>query len=140
MRNIKLFFKALWLTLKGEKPPELPHQDLRDWIQAGVPIAQNTLEILNTTNEITVKVDGRNQSATVIVKGIVYHLTQEYPYLLKHLTEHSALTIHATNMNDQYALQRLLESSEMVPNTPLKKHLDELKKYLDQMPSSPKTD
>ncbi|PJF21459.1 MAG: hypothetical protein CUN56_11010, partial [Phototrophicales bacterium] len=73
MRNIKLFFKALWLTLKGEKPPELPHQDLRDWIQAGVPIAQNTLEILNTTNEITVKVDGRNQSATVIVKGIVYH-------------------------------------------------------------------
>lgn len=134
MQNIGLFFKAIWLTLKGERPPQSPHQSLKDWISTGIPLAEAALQSVN--HNFTIKVDGRNQSIQTILKGVVYHLSQEYPYLLQHLTEHSLLAIRASNLNDQYAIKKLMESSEIVPFETLIKNLDSLRNHLFSIPEA----
>ncbi|MCL4250679.1 MAG: hypothetical protein KJ065_21190, partial [Anaerolineae bacterium] len=39
----------------------------------------------------------------------------DYPYLLKHLNQYSLMTIRATNLNDQYLAQRLVELEGVPP-------------------------
>lgn len=136
MQNIGLFFKAIWLTLKGQKPRKSPHQDLKDWIESGIPLAEAALKSVDESLNITIKVDGRNQSIQTILKGVVYHLSKEYPYLLQHLTEHSVLAIHASNLNDRYAVEKLILCSEIVPFESLIKNLDSLRNHLNDIPST----
>jgi hypothetical protein len=79
------------------------------------------------------KIDGREQSLHTIIEAIRYHAAQEYPYLLQHLTEHSLTAIYASNINDQYAVARFLET-ESAKNKELRHALMQLSDHLQAIP------
>ncbi|TVR18420.1 MAG: hypothetical protein EA396_15145 [Anaerolineaceae bacterium] len=121
MQNLKLMWRALILTLRGEKVRR-PYGKLIDWIERGAVLANQAIKQadaagLDTTarRKLTAKIDGREQSLETVLEAIRYHADTEYPYMMEHLAEHTITAIYATNMNDQYALARLLEAHRIQP-------------------------
>ena len=136
LRFIRALSVALKMTLRGETPPPPPFEALRDWIDQGQQLAEAALAAadergldVEKRKAITVIVDGRDHSLETILQAVHYHLTTEYPYLLQHLTRHSVTAIYASNMNDQYAVDRistvaaLNEHAEGGSITALRNHL-----------------
>ena len=141
LENVRLFFKALALTARGESVKR-PLGKLIDWIEATEKLATATLQAADdngfdkkTRESIVLKVDGRNQSMETLLKTVHYHATTEFPYMLQDQAEHTLTAIYAINMNDAYGMQRLAEAEEL-RNPTLKAQIEKLAAHLEAIPSS----
>lgn len=141
MQNIKLMWRALILTLRGEKVRR-PYGKLTDWIERGAVLANEAIKQANADGldaparqKLTAKIDGREQSLETVLEAIRYHADTEYPYMMEHPAEHTITAIYATNMNDQYALARLLEAHRIKPAA-TDRALRALDAHLQAMPPS----
>ena len=142
LRFIRAFFIALKMTLRGESPPPRPLASLHDWIERGQNLAAAALTSADESGlnaeqrkAINVIVDGRPHSLETILQAAHYHLTTEYPYMLEHLTRHSITAIYAINMNDQYALDRISNVSDLADH-PAAASLSVLREHLNAIPPS----
>jgi hypothetical protein len=123
-RYIRAFFTTLRLTIRGETAvPPLKHPQLHDW-------ARHTVEIVDSLTMLADRsgldkaqreqrpflIDKRTMTLETAVQTLRHHAAREYPYLLKHYTPHSPLTIQAINLNDQYLATRLLELEGIPPD------------------------
>lgn len=138
---LKTFWQALMMTLRGEQPVRR-HGKLSDWIATTAQISdqfiqQAEIEKLELST-FSAKVDGRTQTLKTIIYAVNYHAKTEFTYLLKHLTEHSITAIYATNMNDAYAVKRILEDEGLKAGMGAGQYqlLQTLSKHLDAIPPS----
>jgi hypothetical protein len=148
-RYAQAFLGALRLTLRGETPPPAPYPELRAWIEGGLQ-RLNTLtqavEAAGLTADkrqaMTFIADGRRVTMETVLTGLRYHLAEEYPYLLRDITEHSRLAIYSTNVNDTYRLTKLMqtlqESTNQSPQdlTAILESVEELRNHLNTFPES----
>lgn len=144
MRFVRAFFIALKMTLRGEKPPALSYQPLIDWIEQGKKLADDALAAaekgsLMRDDPLTLKIDGREQTIRTVLSAVHYHLSTEYPYMLRHLTQHSITAIYASNLNDQYAVASLREN-ERVSSSPAARAIAALSDHLNAIPPSAEMD
>lgn len=147
MRYVNAFFKALAMTLRGERIPateaERRYPRLLKWLNGARPLLQRAQQAAaalpkDQQQALTVRVDGRDTRLDVILGGVAHHLQTEYPHLLDDLTEHSITGIYALNLNDVYALQQL----ETHPDLPasMKESIKALHEFLAAIPPSNELD
>lgn len=141
VKYIRGLWKTFTLLLRGGKLPEEANIHYRLWTERTAALvtavfsASDKVGISeNKRNDLKVKVDGREISLQTTLKGVAYHAKEEYAYLLKHLTENSLTTIHATNLNDEYALSRFIESGLIYEDSILVM-LRNLHNHLKQVPN-----
>lgn len=140
IKTVRAFFVALVMTLRGQTPPPRRHAALWAWMQQAERLVEAAYQAadkggLDETRRktITVKVDGRTRSMESILGTVRFHLREEYPYVLKRETEHSLTVIHASNLNDHYAVLRLSESAEVVG---VRQALESLAAQLESLPQN----
>ncbi|MCU0499287.1 MAG: hypothetical protein MUF87_18190 [Anaerolineae bacterium] len=135
IRYINAFFKALWLTLRGQNIPRSP---LQGWIEQTIPLtgaviraadAHGWEQTARKTHKL--RIEGRDVSMETILTTVLFHAREEYPYLLKNQDQHSLLAIQSSNVNDVFWLSRLAES---LTSAAIKGPLDALIAHLKAMP------
>jgi len=143
-RYIRAFFKALAMTIRGETPTtpaQRQYPRLFEWIER----AQAALDAVFETTEhaafdetarkaASVDIDGRDTPVETLLRTIQYHLEEEYPYMLRHLTEHSLTGVYASNVNDTY-WARAMSETDAVPG-PVRGAIGELADVLGAIPPS----
>ena len=135
LRLIRAVVVALKMTLRGETPPVSPYQPLLDWIEAGASLAQKAINKTRSQPEVwqmTLEIERRQPSIATILQTIHYHMETEYPYLMQHFTSQSLTAIYATNINDQFAIGKLLQGTP----TKSSKLIQQLAEHLDNIPPS----
>ena len=143
-RFFRIFFQALRMTLRGEKPLTRAERDyprLFEWL-ATLQEKLHALENGLTTHQlgeaqrkiIKVKLEGRTVDMETILSSIRFHVGQEYPYMLKHVTEHSLTGIYAYNMNDTFQVFKLIQANAL-PAEP-QALLQDLLNHLQSIPPS----
>jgi hypothetical protein len=144
MHNLRAFFEALRLTLRGEtiqSPAERKFPVLFKWMKDGQAhltaiekhMAQANLSAA-AAEQITIHVDGRDMSMKTVLEAVRYHLGDEYPYLLENVTDHSLTALYAANLNDQYWVQMLAQSDDLPES--LSQPMTALSDHLSAIPSS----
>ena len=138
-RIIRAFFQAVKMTLRGEQIPLRPHAGLWAWIEEGEQLTNALFALTDRhkldRNNLTKRIEGREMSLETALGGVRYHLSEEYPYLLRHLTAHSVTAIYASNMNDQYFVSSYID---LIENAEVKQALQNLDQHLQNIP--PETD
>lgn len=141
MRYIKAFFTALSLTLQGKsiEIPE-PYPNLQLWLKeaqqlltAAYAAAEAEKLDLATRKAFSLRLDGRNWSMELVLSSLQFHLSKEYPSLLKSRVEHNLTTLYALNLDDQYRVSKLAAAD--LP-APLQTTLQALATHLQNIPSS----
>jgi hypothetical protein len=138
---LKTLWQALIMTIKGERPIRR-YGKLTDWIEGAGYLSDAILqEAKKQQIDLSlhrVKVDGRTQSLDTIIKAVNYHTRTEFDYLLKNPTEHTITAIYATNLNDSYAVQRILEIDNISEQlgADLYQIIKDLARHLEAIPPS----
>ncbi len=138
---LKTLWQAITMTLRGERPIRR-YGKLSDWIEASEDVSGSFIRLAEQQNvdltHFQAKVDGRTQSLQTIIQAVNYHAKTEFPYLLKHLTEHSVTAVYATNMNDAYAVKRILEADKLAEQlgAELTRLLRDISALLEAIPPS----
>lgn len=142
LRYIRAFWKALGMTLRGETPPRPPYAPLRVWIDEAGKLATAAVAAAEqggmdpaARRAFTVRIEGRDMSLHTILETVRHHTGEEYPYLLRHLTNHSITAIYASNMNDQFYVARLADDDRLAGHD-LLAALARLRDHLHQIPST----
>lgn len=142
LRYARAFVLAVKLTLRGESAPPPPYAPLRRWteqVQAQVAAVYRAADQHGldraARQQIVIKADGREMTMQVILDGVAYHASQEYPYLLRDLTEHSVTAIYASNMNDQFYVASL-QNAEALQESPVLAAVASLAEQLRAIPPS----
>lgn len=143
LRYARAFWKALVLTLRGQQIRSAPLQQpqIHVWIRDAVKLvnavraAQDRAGITQEERKAwTLYIDKRDLALDIALQTIRHHLTTEYPYLLKHYTKYSVMTIQASNLNDQYLTTRFAEA-EILPAS-VRERLVALRDHLATIPSA----
>jgi hypothetical protein len=144
IRYIRAFFIALAMTLRGEQPlstGERRYPPLATWLKTAQGHMQQVDAALATANLPTaarkgmaVKVDGRTTNVDALLGAVRHHLNEEYPHLLRDLTEHSLTGIYASNLNDQYWLEEILANTSLPASVTAT--LEALQNHLGAIPPS----
>src|SRR5688572_19741275 len=101
MRYIKAFFTALSLTLQGKSIdiPE-PYPNFQIWLKEGQQLltavyaaAEAEKLDLAARKAFNLRLDGRNWSMELVLSSLQFHLSKEYPSLLKSRVEHNLTTL-----------------------------------------------
>jgi len=120
LRLWRAFWQALRLTLRGQtiSAPPSPHPALSVWAAEGqrlVEACQRLIEAQGWSQDqrqsLTVQVDKRPITMDLILSGLHYHFTAEYPSLILSGDEFSVLTISALNSDDIHRLKTLLRAN-----------------------------
>lgn len=136
MRYVRAFFTALRMTLRGETYTPAPPSPLLAWIDEAARVLNVCLAAADqqgfdqaAREGLTLVIDRRTISAQTILMGVRYHLTREYAYLIRNPTGSHLTAIYASNLNDQYALERLSQHEALPPRlkTPLEQLITTLK-------------
>jgi hypothetical protein len=140
LRYIRAFFRALILTLRGQKPPTVEAEEryasLLAWCKetmarldsANAAIDQNSVE----TKLVVMHIEGRDVSLEHALSVVRYHAAREYPHLIRSGDHQTLTAIHALNLNDRFLITRLSEY-EGLP-TSVKTALDSLGEQLANIP------
>lgn len=131
---------ALRFTLRGEKPPLLKVRDQYPELTAWWTETIRLVEAVEHAAQVssidlaarTVRIDRREVRVGTILQAVRYHAEREYPYLMAHDEQFNALTLQATNLNDRYRVQRIVEESDAA----LKPAAEALGAHLGQMPNN----
>ncbi|MBC8097801.1 MAG: hypothetical protein H7Y11_00015 [Armatimonadetes bacterium] len=121
IRYLRAFIITVQRMLHGAIPtPKYPI--LAGWMQQATLLNDALLRTADQHQyptqarlQLLFKVDGRAISMETVLQALRYHLTEEYPNLLRDETAHSLTAIYASNLNDQYRLTRLAESLAAQP-------------------------
>ncbi|MCC6616915.1 MAG: hypothetical protein IT320_25815 [Anaerolineae bacterium] len=139
-RYTRAFFKAVAMTLRGEKPPAIPYPAVQQWAATTLTlidriVGQADASGLTQPNRqrLTLTIDKREIDIDKALQIVRQHAASEYPYLLKHANQYSLMTIQATNLNDQYLVQRLVELEGMPQEVTAL--LSQLSAHLQALPS-----
>jgi hypothetical protein len=140
MRYIRAFFRALTLTLRGQKPPSLEaeeqHEDLLAWCRETVTRVDVATAAIaaNGTNaqSLTMHIEGRDVTLKHTLDVLRYHAAREYPHLIRSQARHAILAIQALNLNDRFLVLRLIEY-EGLPEV-VKAAMDSLAEHLNEVP------
>lgn len=115
-RYIRAFFVALKITLTGEELPQAPTASppLSQWRENSLAILQTVYDAAQAAGltrpereKIKLHIEGRDMSVEMVLATIRYHLTDEYPFLLRNITQNHIMAIYATNMNDHFWVIKL---------------------------------
>ncbi|MAS36847.1 MAG: hypothetical protein CL610_22775 [Anaerolineaceae bacterium] len=136
-RYLRAFFIALKMTLRGETVPPPAHAPLQVWIEQGQArlelveklTAQHQIDI----NDVIVHIDRRDMSMATILQILRFHLTEEYPLLLRQITQPSLTFLYATNLDDHYRVSRL-ETADALADTPAQRAVAALAQHLEAIP------
>ncbi len=143
IRYIRAFFIALRMTLRGETVAPQARPMLRAWIQQ----ANTLLDTIYTTADkhgfnqqrraaLILIIDRRDISMETILAGVRHNLTREYPYLLRQPDNRQNLNaIYATNMNDQFRVQRLADA-DVLDSPPVQAATAALAHHLAAIPAA----
>lgn len=142
-RILRALILALRLTLRGETPVASPDQARRAALVAWLRTAQQHLASVRQQAqaaglseakqaELRVRVDGRTITMGTILNGTNHHLTEDYPLLLRNLTDQTLTALHATSLNDRYRVEQL---SKVVEHVELKSALIRLAEHLGSPPN-----
>lgn len=139
MRYLRVFSRALHLTLRGESAHlavlRKTHPELADWCLESIHKVEAVFQASRRANinpeTVIVKVDGRDQTMMVILQTIHFHAEQEYAYLIRGGDRFSGMTLQAININDQFAVRRLIEKLPIV----LRTEIELLANHLDNLPN-----
>lgn len=142
LRYIRAFFLALRMTARGETPPPHPYQPLLDWTRR---IPELVADVYSQADRagvnqaaraaIRLRLDGREMSMQTILAAVAFHGREEYPHLLRDITQHSVTAIYASNLNDRYYVEQLAASDDL-PAGPLRDSVACLRDHLDAIPDS----
>lgn len=139
-RYLRAFIVALRMTLKGEQPSPPKHAELRQWMQEALRITDAVISSanahgmpVNVREELRLIIDRRPISMETILKGVRYHLTEEYPHVLQNDDAYSLAAVYSSNLNDQFRVARLAETLE---NPPVKASVETLAAGLAAIPST----
>lgn len=132
IRYVRAFVTAVRLTLRGE---QAPNAEIRDWLDTTARLI-DTVERTTTVKpeSVVLRIEGRDMSMARILAAVRYHVTEEYPYLLRHPTEHDFTAIYASNMNDQFWLTKL-ETAPELQDARIKAAITALRQHLDSIPA-----
>lgn len=138
MRYIRAFFKALVLTLRGQRvPAPLPPGAFTDWVRSAQPLLATVYEAAEADpvdpGQVTVTIDRRTMTMKVILDTVHHHLHAEYPYILRHPTQNHLATIQAINLNDHYWITRLAQAPALGDSS--RSQLERLAAHLEAVPS-----
>lgn len=144
MRYVRAFFVALQMTIRGEKitsPAQRQFPRLFEWLhsaqaQLDAATAQAQQHGMDAAQRqaLTVRVDGRDVSMETILTTVRFHLSDEYPYMLENLTEHSITALYASNLNDRYWVSSLAQADDL--NPAVQSAVQRLSEQLDAIPPS----
>lgn len=134
------------MTARGEAPPPPAYPELRAWIETGRVLVDAVIHsaeqegFTHSKRQQTAFVaDGRRITMETVLTSVRYHLAEEYPYLLRDLTEHSRLAIYSSNLNDEYRItkltQHLTETQAETLRTTLQ-YLEELRNHINKIPQT----
>lgn len=142
LRYARAFWVALKLTLRGQSPAPHPYARLNAWIEqtpalvAAIYAAADRDGLdKNARKVLLLKLDGRDMTVQTVLAAVDHHARQEYPYLLRHLTDHSITAIYASNLDDQYRITRLRDS-QLLPAGAAREALTRLSAHLNGIPPS----
>ncbi len=143
-RYIRAFFKALRMTLRGETPltpAQEQYPRLFPWLEAAQDRIQQVYQAADQAGygvqhrqQAQVTIDGRQSSTETLLGAVKHHLLEEYPYMLRHLTDHTLTGIYASNLNDRYWLAQLLDQTE--PPPAVQASIQALTQHLEAIPPS----
>lgn len=116
-RYIRAFFRALTLTLRGQKPPTLEAEErfagLLQWSREALTSVDAVHAAIHRqgvdARAVIQHIEGRDVSLEHALSVVRYHLTREYPHLIRSGTTHTKTAIHALNFNDQFLIHRMSE-------------------------------
>lgn len=115
-RYVQAFLQALKLTLRGQAAPPPKFAPLRAWMQQSLILVDALAAAADTAGlDVTarkafvLRIEGRDVNMHTMLATLKYHLQEEYPYLLRHETEHSLTALYAANMNDRFWAARLAQ-------------------------------
>jgi hypothetical protein len=141
MRYVKAFFTALSLTAQG-KSIEIPERypNLQRWLSEGQSLlnaayaaAEAEKLDLSARKAFMLRLDGRQWSMELVLSSVQFHLSKEYPSLLKANVEHNLTTLYALNLDDQYRVSQLAAAT--LP-TSVQSAVQALATHLQNIPSS----
>ena len=142
LRYIRAFFRALILTLRGQKPPSLEaeeqHANLLAWCRetlahvdtANAAIAGNVIN----AQSVTMHIEGRDVTLKHTLEVLHYHAAREYPHLIRSRERHAILAIQALNLNDRFLVLRLSEYEGLPAG--VKTAMESLADHLTKIPQS----
>ncbi len=145
LRTIRIFFKALWLTLTGRaiQPAAVKYPRLTAWVAVGVQRVDTVLRIADKHSweqakreRLLLHLDKRDISMQTILTAVRHNLTREYPMLLESNLEHAITTLKALNLNDLYRVAALRDAPDLA-QTPIRDALAALHAHLDALPDMP---
>lgn len=143
-RYVQAFFKALAMTLRGEKPVANPRNQqkaaLNQWVVNLGDYASRierlaTQQNLNTA-EVVVRIDRQSMSMKMLIELLKFRAGTEYPNLLHKADKSGLSVIYTTNINDQHYITRLHDALD---ESTIKSEIAKLKAHLEQVPLSPQT-
>lgn len=137
-RYLGALWKSIRLTLKRESPYfahlRQSQPELADWCaettrQVDVLMLAAQQASLQM-DSLIVRVDGRNQSMSIILQAVRFHSEQEYPFLVAGGDQYVGLALQATNLNDRFAVSQLIK---ILPEH-LKPACEQLAGHLEKQP------
>ena len=139
-RYLKALTLALRYTLRGDKPPLLKvrqqYPALSAWWDKTVHLVEAVERKASASQidpaQFILHVDRRDISMATILQTVKYHAGREFPYLMAHDDPYGAITLQATNFNDRYLVQQLVQQID----EPLKGSVEALAQHLGNMPGN----
>ncbi len=139
IRMMRAFVRALRLTLRGEPAPiaalRASQPAFSDWalrvIAACDAVDRAAHAARLSTDALIIHADGRDHTMTVILKGVRFHVSEEYPYMLRGGDRFAPLAVNASNLNDRFLVSRLRQHAPDALGVPL----DTLSAALEALPS-----
>lgn len=143
------FFIALGYTLRGEKPAALAAKEERQaaavplltWCMAGVRLADEAVAAADRAGldeaarkAFVLRLEGRDLSLATAIATVRFHVSQEFPNLLRSDESYARLAIQATTVNDQFMITRFAESDNCPDG--LKTALQVVLRHLEAPPLS----
>lgn len=146
-RLIKIFVKALRMTLRGEAipTPEQKYPQLATWVTQGQALIRATFKACDAggmdataRQALTLKLDHRDITMQTILSSVRHNLTLEYPMLMQAQIDHNITTLYALNLNDQFRVKQLHQAlaTRTDISDALKQALQQLDQHLHNIPPS----
>ncbi|MBZ0303544.1 MAG: hypothetical protein K8J31_27645 [Anaerolineae bacterium] len=136
-RYLRAFVIALRMTLRGESLPPGPDAPLREWMAQGIArldlIDQLAAQQQIDPQQVVLRIDRRDISMSTILRTVRFHLTEEYPIMLRAVSEYALAAVYSNNLDDHYRVTRLEEAAALHA-TPLQKAVAALSAHLEAIP------
>ncbi|RMG83148.1 MAG: hypothetical protein D6712_13470 [Chloroflexi bacterium] len=146
-KYIRAFFVALRMTLRGEQPPPPRYPLLTAWLEDGQQLTEQAIAAADAVGfdsaarqAVQVRVDGRDYALDVLLRGVLYNMETEYPYLLRRGGQYNLTAIYAGNINDRYRIQRILEIETIGQYPAFMQALQALLTHLETPPQEGQTE